>query len=60
LCHRHRLGAGSAAPTPWGADSIAWIQDGAIEIRPLRGGAARLVKLTGAAGLSAITYFPGR
>lgn len=57
---RQPLGAGAAAPTPWGADSIAWIQDGAIEIRPLRGGAARLVTLTGAAGLSAITYFPGR
>jgi Tol biopolymer transport system component len=56
---RQPLGAGATAATSWGADSMAWIQDGDIEIRPLKGGAARLVKLQGTVGVSGITYFPG-
>ena len=57
---RQPLGAGAAAPTAWGGDSVAWIRNGAIEIRPLKGGAARLVKLQGAAGEPReVTYFPG-
>ncbi|HET7601475.1 MAG TPA: hypothetical protein VFK36_00570 [Gemmatimonadales bacterium] len=56
---RQPLGAGASAPTAWGGDSVAWIRDGAIEIRPLKGGAARLVKLEGREGLSGLTYFPG-
>lgn len=56
---REPLGAGATAPTAWGADSVAWIRNGTIEVRPLKGGAARLVKLEGREGLSAVTYFEG-
>jgi len=58
---REPLSPGATAPARWGADSLAWIEDGKIEIRPLAGGAARLVELTGsAASPISITYFPGR
>jgi hypothetical protein len=56
---RQPLAAGARAPTAWGADSVAWIQDDVIEIRPLKGGAARLVKLKGTEGLVGLTYFAG-
>jgi hypothetical protein len=56
---RQPLGAGASSPTAWGADSVAWIRNGALEVRPLKGGAARLVKLEGREGLSGLTYFEG-
>ncbi len=57
---REPLSAGAEAPARWGADSLAWIEAGKIEIRPLAGGAARLVELTGSAlNPTSLTYFPG-
>lgn len=57
---RQPLSPGASAPTRWGADSVAWLENGKLEIRPLAGGAARLVELTGGATRpESVTYFPG-
>ena len=49
------------APARWGDDSVAWVRDGAIEVRPLGGGASRIVELEPRERvIGGISYFGGR
>ncbi len=57
---RAPLAPGASAPARWGSDSLALIRNDKLEIRPLGGGAARVLRLEGdAASPISVTYFPG-
>lgn len=44
----------------WGSDSVAFVREGAIEVRPLGGGRPRIVELTPPRRVTGgLTYFPG-
>jgi hypothetical protein len=48
-------------PARWGSDSVAFLSEGEVHIRPLGGGTTRVVKLTPARRvLSGLSCFPGR
>lgn len=47
-------------PARWGSDSVAYVREGAIHVRPLGGGASRAVELRPPrAVLGEISFFPG-
>jgi len=51
----------ASAPARWGRDSVAWVRDGMIEVRPLGGGAPRTVELEPRERvIGSISYFAGR
>lgn len=47
-------------PARWGSDSVAFVREGVIEVRPLGGGRPRVVELTPFRRVTGgLTYFPG-
>lgn len=67
LCAVSRAGERSplahrvTSPARWGRDSVAWVRNGAIEVRPLGGGSPRTVDLEPAKQVTGgISYFGGR
>lgn len=50
----------AAQPARWGRDSVAYVREGVIEVRPLGPGRPRRVELTPARVVTGgLTYFPG-
>jgi len=55
------LSVSGSAPVRWGADSIAYQEQGSYIVRPLAGGRTRMVRWTSAvANPRGLTYFGGR
>ena len=57
---RQVLARNASAAARWGSDSVAWIVEGKIAVRPLGGGETRIIELKeNALNPEALTYFPG-
>jgi hypothetical protein len=63
LCTRsaggdHLLAEGAGAPARWGRDSVAYVRDGIVEVRPLGPGRVRRIELSPPRAVTgSITYF---
>ena len=55
------LAHGVTAVARWGKDSVAWVREGAMEVRPLGGGTPRIVELDPPTQVTGgISYYGGR